>query len=201
VALSPNEPFVLVGAALFYADIGRSEQAVGMARHAVSLDQLNPAVYRQLSLVLFDARLFRESIEAASRSLSINSKDIRLLSQTGLNQLALGEAEAARKSCDNPSRDWEGRLCLAIAYHDLQRPSDAEAEMAALNKDYGDAGSYQYAQIYAQWGDAQKALQWLEMAYKLKDPGLTAIKVDIFMDPLRGEPRFRDIFTKLNMPD
>jgi hypothetical protein len=67
--------------------------------------------------VLFDARLFRESIEAASRSLSINSKDIRLLSQTGLNQLALGEAEAARKSCDNPSRDWGGRLCLAIAYH------------------------------------------------------------------------------------
>jgi TolB-like protein len=201
VALSPNEPFVLVGAALFYADIGRSEQAVRMARHAVSLDQLNPAVYRQLSLVLFDARLFRESIEAASRSLSINSKDIRLLSQTGLNQLALGEAEAARKSCDNPSRDWGGRLCLAIAYHKLQRPSDAEAEVAALNKEYGDAGSYQYAQIYAQWGDAQKALQWLEMAYKLKDPGVTEIKVDIFMDPLRGEPRFRDILTKLNMPD
>ena len=32
--------------------------------------------------------------------------------------------------------------------------------------------AYQYATIYAQWGNRAKALEWLETALRLRDPGL-----------------------------
>jgi len=66
---------------------------------------------------------------------------------------------------------------------------------------YGDDMACQYAEIYAQWGDIPKALEWLETAYRVHDPGLVELKVDPALDPLRQEPRFQEIVRKLNFPD
>ena len=113
----------------------------------------------------------------------------------------LGDEESARQSCNTPPLDWESHLCLAIAYDKLHRRSDAEAEVATMKADMGDASAYQYAEIYAQWGDIPKSLDWLETAYRLKDPGIAALKVDDFLGPLRKEPRFQEIVRKLNLPN
>jgi hypothetical protein len=92
-------------------------------------------------------------------------------------------------------------MCLAIAYDKLHRRSDAEAEVATMKADMGDAQAYQFAEIYAQWGDISKALDWIETAYRLKDPGISSLKVDEFLAPLRAETRFREIERKLDLPD
>jgi TolB-like protein/tetratricopeptide (TPR) repeat protein len=201
LALSPNDPGVLLRAGWFFADIGRSEAGAAMARRGVSLDQLNPRAYRTLAVVLGDARLYREAIEAANRALSLSPSDVRQAAVRGLALLKLGDVEAARQSCDTPPLDWESRLCLAIAYDKLHRRSDAEAQVAAMNADLGDSSAYQYAEIYAQWGQNPKALDWLETAYRLRDPGLIELKIDVFFAPLRQEPRFQQIERKLNIPN
>ena len=64
----------------------------------------------------------------------------------------------------------------------------------------GDAMAYQFASIYAQWGDMPTARDWLEVAYRLKDPGLAWLKIDFLLDPLRHEPRFEEIERKLHFP-
>ena len=201
LALSPNDSGVLLRAAWFFADIGRSDAAATMARRGISLDQLNPAAYRTLAIVLDDLHLYREAIEAANRALSLNPNDLRQAAIRGLSLLHLGDAEPARQSCNTPPLDWESHLCLAIAYDKLHRRSDAEAEVAAMKAEMGDAPAYQYAEIYAQWGDIPKSLDWLETAYRLKDPGIVALKADEFFVPLRNEPRFQEIVRKLNAPN
>jgi hypothetical protein len=64
-----------------------------------------------------------------------------------------------------------------------------------------DADAYQYVQIYAQWGDTTKALEWLETALRLRDPGLAQLKVDPYLDPVRNERRFLAIERELKFPD
>jgi hypothetical protein len=64
----------------------------------------------------------------------------------------------------------------------------------------GDVGAYEYATIYAQWGDRVKALEWLATATRLRDPGLVLLKTDPLMDPLRYEPRFQAIERQLKFP-
>ena len=201
VALSPNEPGVLLRTSWFLSDIGRGDEAVSMARRGLSLDQLNWRAYRYFAIVLDDAHRYPEAIEAANRALSLNASDLRQAALRGLSLLHMGDAEAARKSCDTPRRDWEGHMCLAIAYDRLHRRSDAEAEVATMKADMGDAPAFQFAEIYAQWGDISKALDWIETAYRLKDPGMSSLKVDEFLAPLRAEPRFREIERKLNLPN
>ena len=36
----------------------------------------------------------------------------------------------------------------------------------------GESAAYQIAGVYAQWGDADNAMSWLERAYVIRDPGL-----------------------------
>jgi TolB-like protein len=201
LALSPNDPGVLLRAGWFFADIGRSEAGAAMARRGVSLDQLNPRAYRTLAVVLDDARQYREAIEAANRSLSLSPSDVRQAALRGLALLKLGDADAAAPSCNMPPLDWESHLCLAIADDKLHRRPDAEAQLAAMKAELGDSSAYQYAEIYAQWGDASKALDWLDTAYRLRDPGLISVKVDDFLAPLRKQPRYLEIERKLNIPD
>jgi TolB-like protein len=200
LTLSPNDPEVLLSAAWFMTDIGRADEGSAMARRGVALDQLNARSYRTLAIVLDDAHQYREAIEAANRALSITPTDTRQAALRGLSLLALGEVEAARQSCETPPLDWESRLCLAITYDKLHRRSDAEAQLTALKADYGDASAYQYAEIYAQWGNVSTALDWIEKAYEVKDPGIVSIGVDEFFAPLRREPRFQEVLRKLNLP-
>jgi len=201
LALSPNDPGVLLRAAWFFADLGRAEQGAAMARRGASLDQLSPLAYRSLAVVLIDARQYREAIEAANRALSLRPGDVRQAALRGLAQLRLGEIESARQSCDMPPLDWESRMCLAIAYDKLHRRPDAEAQLALMKSELGDSSAFQYAEIYAQWGEVSNALDWIETAYRVKDPGLGAVKVDDFLEPIRGEPRFQEIVRQLKFPN
>ena len=86
-------------------------------------------------------------------------------------------------------------------YHKLGRQADAEAIFAKHLATVGDLGAYQYAGIYAQWGDLAKAREWLATAVRLRDPGLLYLKTDPFLDPVRKEPWFQAIERELKFPD
>jgi hypothetical protein len=118
----------------------------------------------------------------------------------GLAYLGVGEYEAARLSCTTPPLSWVGEMGVAIAYDKLGRKTEAQAQVAQMKSESGDAMAYQFATIYAQWGDIPSALDWLDTAYRLKDPGFAWMKVDPMMNPLRSEPRFQAIEAKLKFP-
>jgi tetratricopeptide (TPR) repeat protein len=92
-------------------------------------------------------------------------------------------------------------VCKAIIYYKVGRQQAASAAMTRAVERGGDAGGYQYAEIYAQWGENKAALDWLEKAMRLRDPGLASLRVDPLVDPLRKEPRFQAVMRELKFPD
>jgi len=201
LALAPNDTGVLIRSGRFFVTMGRTEAGLFNIRRAIAMDQLNPEGYASLSYALSDARRYREAIDAIDRALQVDANSSQLKNVRGVNYLLLGELESARESCETTKRDWQGRLCMAVLYEKLHRHQEAEIERAALQAEFGDGASYQMAEIYAQWGDIAKALDWLEKAYRLPDAGIVTLRVDALVDPLRKEPRFREIDRKLNFPN
>jgi hypothetical protein len=49
--------------------------------------------------------------------------------------------------------------------------------------------------------DIAKALDWLDTAYRLPDPGIGTLRVDELIDPLRKQPRFQEIERRLQFPN
>jgi TolB-like protein len=201
LALSPNDADVLLRSGVYFATMGRTDAGLSAVRKAIELDQLNPVGYARLSVALSYARRYREAIEAAERALQLNPNDDAIRNYVGYNHLVLGELDAAQPLCATAKPIWVGRLCLAVLYDKLHRHPEAEAQLAAMKAELGDGAAYQYAEIYAQWGDFPKALDWLETAYRLPDPGIGGLRVDSLVDPLRSEPRFREIERKLQFPN
>jgi tetratricopeptide (TPR) repeat protein len=87
-----------------------------------------------------------------------------------------------------------------VIYDKLGRHADAEAVLSKMKTEDGDTSAYQYTTIYAQWGNLPKALEWLETALRLRDPGLESLKTDPLMDPVRNEPRFQAVMRELKFP-
>ena len=91
---------------------------------------------------------------------------------------------------------------MGNAYARAGRIAEARATIPKLQeyvrKD--GTGTYEIALVYAGLGEKDKAFEWLEKAYTLRDRGLTYLKVDPCVDPLRSDPRFQDLLRRVGLP-
>ncbi|HEY7888735.1 MAG TPA: hypothetical protein VIC29_10965 [Steroidobacteraceae bacterium] len=170
------------------------------ARRAVVLDPLADLSRADLGAVLYAARQYGEAASGYAEVLSLNPGYAAGYGKRGLALLALGDLAGARAVCASKPDYWVSMQCLAVVYEKLGRHADAQAELAKMQAMDGDAAAYQYATIYAQWGDRAKALAWLDTAMRVRDPGLEYLRSDPLMDPLRQEPRFKADLRELNFP-
>jgi tetratricopeptide (TPR) repeat protein len=200
LALAPGNAQVLRVSGYFAAQMGHFDAAVAAARRAVALDPLARQSHSALGHSLYLARRYAETVAAWAEVISLAPDYKSAYGERGLAYYGLGDLERARGSCETKPDYWVSQWCLAVIYDKLGRHADAEAVLAKYRAAQGDGGAYQYATIYAQWGQRAKALEWLETAWRLRDPGLETLKTDPLMDPLRQEPRFQAIERELKFP-
>ena len=79
-------------------------------------------------------------------------------------------------------------------------PTGVERTLAHMRELFGDAATYNYAQVYAQAGDKDRAFAALTKALEVKDAGLTGLRTDPFLDPIRGDRRYAALLKRLNFP-
>jgi TolB-like protein len=200
-ALAPGSAAVLRIAGIYFVMVGQIDSGVADLRHAVTLDPLSPVTHHLLGFGLYLARRFEEARAANAEAISLDPGFGRAYEFSGLSDYLLGNLDRARVTCEKRPEYWGTNWCLALVYQKLGRPDDALAAMKRVVADQGDSAAYQYATIYAQWGDTAKALDWLETAMRLRDSGLSLLKRDPLMDPLRKQPRFQAVERALGFPD
>ncbi len=198
--LAPGNATVLSASAGFAAIMGHSGAGIAALRRAVVLDPLSSTPYGALGEALYAARRYGEAARVFSQGIIVDPNFKLTYAFRGLALYGLGDLEKARASCESQRDDWLSQVCLAVVYNKLGRRADAEAVLAKLKAAQGDDAAYQYAQIYAQWGARPKALEWLDKAMSVRDPGLEFLKADPLFDPLRKEPRFQAIEQELKFP-
>ena len=201
LALAPGNARVLAYYGFFAVYMGRTEAGISAAHRAVMLDPLDRDSHGRFGLALYWGRQNKEAIRAFQDALALDPEDSRSLAFRGFAYYALGDLERARASCESKPDYWASEQCLAITYYKLGRYADGESMLAKIRAEGSDAAAFQYAEINAQWGNALKALEWLEKALTLRDPGLVQLKTDQLLDPLRKEPRFQAVERELKFPD
>jgi TolB-like protein/Flp pilus assembly protein TadD len=201
LALAPRNAEVLRLSGRFAAWMGHSDAGVAATRRAVVLDPLARQSHSDLGQALYAARRYQEAVAAFAEVISLDPDYKQTYGIRGLAYYGLGDLQNARASCETKPDYWLSQQCLSVIYDKLGRHADAEAVLAKLRAWGGEPGAYQYATIYAQWGNRAKAVEWLETALRLRDPGLVYLKIDPLLDPLRKEPRFQAIERELKFPN
>jgi len=201
MTLAPGNARVLRDYGDFAVQMGRTDAGIAAVRRAAALDPLSVESYSWLSGVLRSARRYDEALAAYQDGLSLQPKNPKWANGP-LIYYALGDFEKMRAVCEGVGeavKDFQD--CLALAYNKLGRQADAETALARFKALEGNAAAYDYATIYAQWGNTREALTWLETALQLRDPQLINLKTEPLLDPLRLEPRFQAIERELRFPN
>jgi TolB-like protein len=203
LSLAPGNARVLQRYGAFAVDMGRTEAGLAATRQAVMLDPLSTDSHYRLGEAQWASRHYNEAVAAFEEVITLDPDASRAYAWRGLAYYGLGDFQSARSSCEarvNAALGWP-RFCLALVYDKLGRHVDAEAMLTRMRAEVGDRAAYQIADIYAQWGNNVKALEWLQTAVRLGDSALSWLKRDPLMDPLRNEPRFQAIERALKFPN
>ena len=200
LALAPGNATLLKEYGAFVVLIGRSEAGLAAAHRLLVLDPLNSMNHFGLGVSLAFARRYGEAITAFTDAKALNPEDVSVNMWLGITYYLSGDFQSARTACERAG-EINGPWCLAMIYDKLGRHAEAETMLAKVRNIAGDRFAEGYADIYAQWGDTARALDWLETAMRNRDPYLAYTKVNPFFDPLRNEPRFQAIEGALKFPD
>ena len=197
----PNDTFVLRRALHILPFLVEGSSALALADRYVALDPLNPTVYAQRGVCLFVLRRFEEAIGASTRAVALaplraNPKHLIIDSLILLNRPDEARAVLAKLSTD----DYLGQTGEAIIAARRGDHTGAETWMTKMRTTFGDTASYQYAQINAQLGNIDGAFAALNKGVEALDPGLIYLKRDPFLDPLRKDPRYLALLTRLDFP-
>lgn len=199
LALSPDDPEVLAFATTTLPYIGNAQEALRLADHFIALDPLNSQAHRRKAEVLHVLRQYPQSVEAGRRASELAPKASRLW--TAYSLLLMGslndvQAELAKM----PTDDVFSLATEALVAARSGDRAGAERLLSRMKQMFGLTASYQYAQIHAQLGQNDQVFAELDNALVAKDPGLVYLKMDPFMDPIRGDPRFAAMVRKLDFP-
>ena len=115
--------------------------------------------------------------------------------------LHMGQLTLAMEHAQREPVSFARYLALATAHHAAGNLEEAAVEQQQLLESYGDLAAYQQAVVFAYWGENDTALDWLEVAYRQRDPGIVQIRPDIAFSALREHPRFVSILQKMHLAD
>ena len=139
----------------------------------------------------FDPKRFAEEIKA--KAIELNPTLAGVHASMGFAQLMAGADADARASFTRERSAVRRLPGLAILAQRAGDRAAAEAALAELVAEYGDKSHYQYAQIHAQWGDTDQALQSLRAAWELRDGGIMLMYADPLLAPLRDTAGYLEL--------
>jgi hypothetical protein len=90
---------------------------------------------------------------------------------------------------------------LVRAYAHAGRRADALGLLAELKrrKQSGYVPAAAFVNAYLGLGENEEAFAWLEQAYKEQSNILQWLKVHPYFDPLRDDPRFKDLLRRVGL--
>ncbi len=201
--LNPNFADGHVFYGLFLTAMGRLKEARAQIQIGVVLDPHNFMYQTYLGIAFERSRRFDEAIVHYQKALAMEPtfRDALSALRSSYHQKGMYEEsfEAARTlHVARGEYDVEDALVrgnLDGGYQEAMRQA-AEALMARSNS----ANAMRIAALLTYAGDKDRALEWLETAYRERLQNMVYLGVNPKWDPLRSDPRFQDLLRRMNLP-
>ncbi len=194
-----------------YGDVlsmtGRLDQAIAELTRARQLDPYSLAANLILGGILRFARRNDQAIELGRKMLDLDASSAH--ATMGLAYEQEGNSEQAISELRQAVTLGKDELLLPQIVADLahayavfgkkQQALQLLSELKEMSKRRF-VQSWSFAIIYVGLGDKDQAFAWLDKAYDERPSDIESIKVDPRMQPLRSDPRYRELLLRMGLP-
>jgi TolB-like protein/Tfp pilus assembly protein PilF len=190
---------------VYLSALGRAEDALGEIQIAQRLDPLSLYTSVTAGWISYYARQYDRALQQCRNVLELDPNWSSAHECLGDAYTATGNFPQAIAECQQAatsSRDDPVRLAgLGRTYALAGRESDARKILVELNKvskaEY--IAPYFFAIIEGALGEKDQAFAWLEKGFNGRDPYLARLRVDVAMDPLRSDARFKILLRRMGL--
>jgi len=203
VACDPEYGAAHFNLAATYASRGKFDDALREYAIARQLDPASFAVHPMEARIHLYARQYDAALARYRESLSVTRESPALL----FGHIATYVAQHRWREAVAASQLLGERLAIPIpevpptekGFREAYRHLEPFVRQACRNGTFND---YVAAAYYAELGDSEQALEWLERSIDNRAPSVSFALVDPRMDFLRADPRFQQLLgrTKLGAP-
>jgi TolB-like protein len=199
--LNPSLASVHERYAVYLERTGRLPEAIAEVERGLDLDPVSARSFRNAGFTYYFSRQYDQALllmrRAQERNINLPDEIFLLgdiYAEKGMYAKSAGEFLRLDDSPHNLGH-------LGNAYARAGRVYSARKIISQLEKDVqkNGVGGYEIALVYAGLGEKNLAFSWLEESYKTHSEGLTNLKIDPCLDPLRSDPRFDDLVRRVGL--
>lgn len=189
----------------YLAALGRHDEALVEIKRAQQLDPLSVPVNRAVGWVLYFARRYDQAIEEFQKTLAMDPDFLGARLVLWWAYVAKGAYDEAiadiRKQMERPGSKTLYRLMLGYACAASGKREEARRILEELEPKLAGADRLALLStfLFTALDAKDRAFEQLERAYQLRDPGLPFLRVAPWLDPLRSDPRYGALVTKLGL--
>ncbi len=182
---------------------GRFDEALRESERARELDPQSLIIAADNGAILYFSRDYDRAIEKLRAVLDVDPQLARahLIAEVYAERGRFAEALAdlAQDTSATPSL-WTLAMRASV-YGRAGQLTQAQRALRALvvASKRDTVRAWAFVRAYLGVGDRDAALRWLEKAYAEHDNGMTSLKVDPLLDPLRGDPRFQRLLVRVGL--
>ena len=187
--------------------IGRNDESATMIRRAHEIDPLSSVISVNVSIMYQLQNNHDASIENSLKIIELDPNFEPAYEYMALSYLKLGrngEAIAAmEKAAELANRASVVLGGLGHVYAATGKRAEAVAVIKELENKYArkEALGQHVAAVYVGLGEKDKAFEWLEKDFQVRNGKLPEIRWNIRFEPLRDDPRFKDLLKRMNLPN
>jgi len=196
-SLRPNDAEIMSKLAILKWNRGKHAEALKDTELALALDPLNETIQSERTRMLFYFNRYQEILPLAQERAKKYPERGTVHYTLGLTYCRLGEYKQALDVVEHEKFAFLRLELEAILYDKLGNKTLAQQKLQELIDTFRDDVSWQVANVYASWGDADQAFAALNRAYEARDPGLVFIQESKWFDPYHDDPRYAAFLKKM----
>ena len=199
VELAPDDGDAQYMLGLVRASQGDLAQAVELTRKALQLNPRSADWYRWLVAYLMPLGRLDEAEQAIGKAIELQPKGVYNHHLLAIAKVLRKDPAAARKAADaEPVGPWRD-FAMAFAAQVGPDRAAADASLQAVEQ-YADGWAFQMAQVYAVRNDPDAMFEWLQRAWKARDPGMQSLLYDALLLRYRDDPRYAALAKQAGLP-
>jgi TolB-like protein/DNA-binding winged helix-turn-helix (wHTH) protein/Flp pilus assembly protein TadD len=198
--LEPGSAAVLANRAYLARTLGQVEESIALYKQAIALDPLRANFHLSLGYELYLVGRYEEAHAALQKAQELNPQLSSLHLTSGKILLSEGRKAEALAEMEKETGEWEKLSGESLAYFALGRNAESDEALKKLIATHQNDCAYQVAEAYAFRGETEKAFQWLNRAFRQRDPGTPELKTGQLVQSLRPDPRYAELLKRMHLP-